>query len=430
MITPSFGLTATERVLPRLALDWTTGLPQAGVDVVRAGVATFVGSDGLIQSASANTQRIDYSSGTPSLLVEEARTNLLTYSDQFNNAAWTKLQCSVSANAVISPDGTQNADSIIEDGTLNAHQIAIASFSFTSGTSYTISTIAKPNGRNLRIGFGSAAFTTAQLVVFNLTTGTGTVNTGTPTFTITPYKDGYYRCSVTATATATAASSIQFVLLNGTSATYQGNGTSGVYLWGAQQEVGAFPTSVILTAGSAVTRNADVSTMTWTNFSDWYKAGAGSIHVKASQRSISGIRPIVQLDDTTADNFIVLRGNAANPELYIKATTDQAQLDAGTIAANTAYRLAGSWATNSVAVSVNSGAAVLDGSATIPTVTQMRIGNDGTNYLNGLIESIEYYDQQLFPSNLQLLSASKGNRSVINTVMTSVAGSVINRVIT
>ena len=77
MITPSYGLTATERVLPRLALDWTTGLAQTGVDVTRAGVATFVGSNGLIQSASVNTQRIDYSTGTSGLLVEESRTNAL-----------------------------------------------------------------------------------------------------------------------------------------------------------------------------------------------------------------------------------------------------------------------------------------------------------------------------------------------------------------
>ena len=69
MITPSYGLTATERVLPRLALDWTTGLAQTGVDVTRAGVATFVGSNGLIQSASVNTQRIDWATGTSGLLV-------------------------------------------------------------------------------------------------------------------------------------------------------------------------------------------------------------------------------------------------------------------------------------------------------------------------------------------------------------------------
>jgi hypothetical protein len=77
MITPSYGLTATERVLPKLVLDWTTGVTQAGVSVSRAGVATFVGSNGLIQSASADTQRIDYVSGVAGVLVEESRTNLL-----------------------------------------------------------------------------------------------------------------------------------------------------------------------------------------------------------------------------------------------------------------------------------------------------------------------------------------------------------------
>jgi hypothetical protein len=242
--------------------------------------------------------------------------------------------------------------------------------------------------------------------------------------------DGWYKCSVI--ATITAGTSIYVGLFLSTTflassalPSYTGDGVSGIHLYGSDNQDGLFSTSYIPTEATAVTRNADVATMTGTNFSDWFKAGSGSIVVKASQRSISGIRPIVQLDDTTSDNFIVLRGNAANPELYIKATTDQAQIDAGTIAANTAYRLAGSWATNSVAASVNSGAAVLDGSATIPTVTQMRIGSDGTNYLNGWIERIEYYDTPSFPSELQLLSATTGRKSVMNSVMGSIFKPII-----
>lgn len=77
MITPSYSITATERVLPNLVLDWTTGLAQPGVDVARASIATFVGSDGLIQSAIQNTQRVDWTSGISGLLVEESRTNVL-----------------------------------------------------------------------------------------------------------------------------------------------------------------------------------------------------------------------------------------------------------------------------------------------------------------------------------------------------------------
>jgi len=101
----------------------------------------------------------------------------------------------------------------------------------------------------------------------------------------------------------------------------------------------------------------------------------------------------VQFDDNTADNIIALRGNTTNPELYIvDGGTPQAQIDAGTIAANTDYSLTGWWQTNDCKARLNNGAVVTDTSATIPTVTQARLGSDGTNYLNGHLASISYYD--------------------------------------
>jgi hypothetical protein len=101
----------------------------------------------------------------------------------------------------------------------------------------------------------------------------------------------------------------------------------------------------------------------------------------------------VQFDDGTANEIIALRGNVADPELYIvDGGAPQAQLDAGTIAANTAYSLTGWWATDDCKARQDSGAVVTDTTATIPTVTQMRIGSDGTNYLNGTIATIGYYD--------------------------------------
>jgi hypothetical protein len=169
-----------------------------------------------------------------------------------------------------------------------------------------------------------------------------------------------------------------------------------VYLWGGQHELGSVATSHISTSASAVTRNADVATMTGTNFSDWWQAGRGGVLVRALPSTVSGTRPLIQFDDNTADNIIALRGNTTNPELYIKATTDQVQLDAGTIAANTAYDLFGVWNTDDCAVKVNNGPKAFDTSATIPTVTQARLGSDGTNYLNGHLESVSYYSGDQF----------------------------------
>jgi len=111
-------------------------------------------------------------------------------------------------------------------------------------------------------------------------------------------------------------------------------------MWGAQVEVGAFATSYIPTTVSQVTRSADVATMVGTNFSDWYSAGAGGVVTRVLPSTVSGTRPVLQFDDNTANEIIALRGNTTNPELSIvDGGAPQAQIDAGTIAANTIYNL-------------------------------------------------------------------------------------------
>lgn len=197
---------------------------------------------------------------------------------------------------------------------------------------------------------------------------------------------------------------------------YSGNGASGLYIWGAQLEAGAFATSYIPTTSAAVTRNADVATITGTAFSGIWRSGPGSILVRALPSTVSGTRPLVQVDDATADNIIALRGNTTNPELYIRAGgSDQATIDAGTISA-AAYRLAGAWQAGSAAASLNSGLAVNGAPASIPAVTQMRLGSDGTNYLNGHLQAVEYWPLRLSNAGLQTASSTAGYQSIIHPV--------------
>jgi hypothetical protein len=191
---------------------------------------------------------------------------------------------------------------------------------------------------------------------------------------------------------------------SGVNGVMTGDGVSGLYLYGAQIEVGAFATSLIPTTTTTLTRNADVAVMTSTNFSSWWTATIGGVVARALPSTVSGTRPVIQFDDTTANNIIALRGNVADPELYIKATTDQAQIDAGTITAGTAYNLGGAWNTNDCAAALNGAAPVTDASATIPTVTQARIGSDGTNYLNGTIQNFRYWPQRIVNGEVQAFS--------------------------
>ena len=167
------------------------------------------------------------------------------------------------------------------------------------------------------------------------------------------------------------------------------------------------------TTSAALTRNADVATITGTNFSDFWQAGRGGVLVQARPGTVSGVRPWVRFDDGTANNIIALRGNTTNPELYIvDGGTPQAQIDAGTIAANTNYSLTGWWQTNDCKARLDNGAVVTDTTATIPTVTQVRLGSDGTNYLNGHLASISYYEN--FTGVGSYIYTRRKNKAIFN----------------
>jgi hypothetical protein len=372
MITPAYAITATERVLPRLALDWTTGAVQPGVDVVRAGVATYIDSNGILQNATADTQRIDYSTGTAGLLVEESRTNLLTYSENFADASWNINTTMGVASGVADPWGGTTAFTLTANG---ASSVFGKTISGTSGIAYS----------------GS--------IWVRRRTGTGTIalriGDNTSIFITSAVSSNWTRIIRTATPTTTT---VRFFI---------GLVTSGdeIDIWGSQLEANSFGTSYIPTEASQVTRNADVATMTGTNFSDWYSAGAGGVVARVLPSTVSGTRPVLQFDDTTADEVITLRGSTTNPELVIvDGGAPQAQIDAGTIAANTAYNLGAAWDTDNCAAAVNGGAAVTDTTATIPTVTQARLGSDGTNYLNGQIQTVRYWPQRIINAEVQAFS--------------------------
>lgn len=381
-------------ITPSAKFDFTSGTLSSSITFSRSGsTATRTNSSGYVELVSANTARFDYdpvSLVCKGLLIEEARTNIFTYSDDFTNVIWAKTRTSVSANAVVSPDGTQNADKVVEDTSANTHIIAQSS-SWTSGVSYTVSVYAKA-GERTQLRLRALTQTTwAGQATFDLSTGQVSGITGSAQ--IFNCGNGWYRCSVTSTALATASTGVGvYLMLNG-SITYTGDGTSGLYLWGAQREVGGFLTSYIPTTASSSTRNVDVATITGTNFSSFWQSVKGGATAVATPVTTTAICPLVQFDDGTANEIIALRGNTTNPELYIvDGGTPQAQLDAGTISANTDYSLTGWWQTDDCKARKDSGAVVTDATATIPTVTQARIGSDGTNYLNGTIATINYYD--------------------------------------
>lgn len=408
MLTPGYSPTATERVLPRLALDFTTGVLDSRVTVTRAlNTATRVNSSGYIETVNADLPRFDYSPtsvGTPrGLLIEESRANLLLQSQDFSTT-WSRANANISTNADVSPDGTANADLFIPTGT-PATVFQGATKAATSLT-YTLSVYVKPSGfTTFRVFVYGTATTNRGDAIFSLVGGgsvTSVISAGTFTNTtasIVSAGNGYYRCTVTTTSNTDTAISTTF-RFDGTP-----SGSSGFLLYGAQLELGAFATSYIPTTTTSLTRNADQVAMTGTNFSSWYTSSSAALAATVIPNTAAGTRPIWQLDDTTANEIIALRGNVANPELYIVDNgTPQAQLDAGTITANTQYGLCAAFTANSCAASQNGATPVTTATATMPTVTQARIGSDGSNFLNGAVRTLRYWPQRILNAETQAFS--------------------------
>jgi hypothetical protein len=184
--------------------------------------------------------------------------NLFGYSQAFDDAVWTKSNSSITANSTTAPDGTTTADTLVENTANNTHYVYASAnanlfATIVTGVTYTASIFAKPAGRN-RIRFagdGSSAFLGNE-VIFDVANGTvGSIPAGVTSASIVSAGNGWYRCIVVAVATGTVARPIVF-LDNGTTNSYTGDGTSGVFLWGVQLEFGSTVNSYVATTPTRV----------------------------------------------------------------------------------------------------------------------------------------------------------------------------------
>jgi hypothetical protein len=335
------------------------------------------------------------------LLIEEQRTNLVTYSEQFDNAAWTKINASITANAATAPDGTITADKEIPANGVAGTYIA-QGFSATSGTTYTYTVYAKAaEFSELRLLGEAGAFGSNTTGVYNLSTGVASVAAGSPTVSMTSVGNGWWRCVWTATATATTTGVVQ-QRINTT-----GDGYSGIFIWGAQLEAGAFPTSYIPTVAATVTRNADVASMTGTNFTSWFNNSEGTLYAEASPQvsNVSGFA-LVELSTDVQNRIGMFKltstGNASLAVIVSNVT--QASTNSGAWTAT--GKMTGAYATNDFASSLNGSAAATDATGTVPTVTTLTLGRrtDNANVLNGHLRKIAYYPLRLTNTNLQALT--------------------------
>ena len=360
--------------------------------------------------------RFDYDPVTlapKGLLIEEQRVNLLLYSEQFDNAAWVKDAATVTANATTAPDGTSAADKLIATATTAGHMVRQSVTPTVASYTYSVYAKAAEYSKLMLADVGSGTWS----ATFDLATGTTISTAGAAVLSskIQAAGSGWYRCSVTFTGVAalTAHGVMGYPNTGATitlfGVTYTGDGTSGVFAYGAQVELGSFATSYIPTVASTVTRSADVATMTGTNFSSWYNASEGTIVAEISGIPVAG-RSIYSVDNGTAGARILAQSQTAATDTLFRVvdTTDQVAIVQATGgAAGAIVKIASAYKINDFATSNNGAAVGTDTSGTVPTgLNTLRIGQNvsGVAQLCGYIRQIAYYNTRLANTTLQVLT--------------------------
>jgi|GEM_PF-1049430 len=382
--------------------DFTAGSLLPTVAFTRASSGWRFNSSGVLVPETMDAPRFQYDPATLTprgLLVEDARTNLVRQSAGFDSAVvgWSRVRLSVTDATMLAPDGAVAMDKLTEAATaVDNHFVESSSFSTTSGTYYIMSVYAKADTRSWLYFWFMTNFNAFSRAWFNVTAGAGVVGAIAGDVVAAFIQDvgnGIYRCIAIAPANLTgAAAQMRIGLATGDlNVNYAGDGTSGLYLWGADVQDGTMVSSHVPTAAAAVTRSADLALITNLQV---LADRCWIIRARTPRRIPNGsLRPLVQIDNGTSDHYISVQWNTDNNIRLVSRVNGvtQVTLNIGTVASDTDFTVAVRFADNNFAGSLNGGAIVAAMSGSVPVgLTTARVGRNASgNAWNSTIRTFE-----------------------------------------
>ena len=371
------------------------------ITFTRASNATFFDASGVLQTASNDAPRFDHDPATGAsrgLLIEEARTNLLERSAEFDNAYWNKVSTTITANNTTSPDGASSADLVEKTGSETTTPAATLS---VTAAAHTVSVFAKnSSGNRLRLRIDATGGTIVS-AVFNTATGEVVSTDAGVTASVVNAGNGWYRCVATYTFASAVSASIGFSPRN------EGADATGAkaWLWGAQLEAGAFPTSYIPTTTAEATRSADSAVVT--PISGFYNQAEGTMVSETTAIGYGSGFPTVWFLNNSggATQYIAFYHRANN---YLEVSGSGYGQATGGVTIGTTYRLGFATAAGSTRLALNGSLIGSDSTAASPTITAERLDigsrSDGSQRFTGHIRKIAYYPKRLSNALLQQLT--------------------------
>jgi hypothetical protein len=257
--------------------------------------------------------------------------------------------------------------------------------------------------------------------IFNLSTlaitpsnfGSASGSTGS----IVAYPNGWYRCAITGRpsgGTGTGVNAANFIAVSG-NANYTGDGTSGIFIWGAQLEVGAHASSYIPTTSNTVIRAPDIYRIIGASFNGMYNQSEGTFFAEVipGKDETLGLVVGANTNGNSQINAIYKGSNiAASGSRWVGTTNSdgvdiQVQIATATNTAFSRSKLAYGCKLNDFAFYYNGTLVGTDNAGRVPSPTTMHIGTRDGNYnINGHIVSVNYYPRRLNNSQLQALTTT------------------------
>ena len=396
---------ASSGLNPTLSLDFLTPVLDGRITASGGANGTRVNSSGLI--VAATTPRFDYDPVTldiRGLLVEEARTNLLLYSDDFTGAAWaTQGTANVTANTVQDTDAATASNryqdvTIANDSSTRVAQWRVAknqaqivalqhqvfggtpvnyaiALNTATGAYNTASTLGSDPGANATVT-DAGGFWLVTIVLANNSTGNTTARQRFYPAYASSLGGGSTVADVTLTGTATCR--------------YMG------------LELGSFATSYIPTVGATVTRTADSLTMTGTNFSSWFNASEGTFVVEFEPPAVLSTFPVLLGHDSGSTAGMYLFSNAVG---HWNGSVDLSLAE--TVIQGVSNKMALAFSgTTSRAIALNGGTVAEDANSagSFDGLFFGKPGGAASQVLNSHIRSLRYYPRRLTNAQLQVLT--------------------------
>jgi hypothetical protein len=354
----------------------------------RSSSGTYFDNTGVLRTASANQARFDHDPVTGEslgLLIEAAGTNLVLDSVNMNGTGWGRGNGTITLSAITSPDGVNPSYSWTNTqatGSFNYALITVA-----SSTEYTFS-----------FWYKAGSGRTAPRISLYDATNAVFFDDG-PSYSTTTFPNGWHRLSYTFTSPATSTAVRVYVDRNA-----QETGT--FYIWGVQVETGPFHTSYIPTAGSTVTRAADVAQITGANFSSWYNQSEGTLLTSIAASTVSNSCAWTISDGSANNRITSFTDNSSYSFYVVTGGSIQAQQAAGGYTKGARISAIGAYATNNFNYARSGTALTADTLGTVPVVNQLRImaGATGGNIETGTISRLAYYPVRLPDATLQALT--------------------------